>query len=60
MSKFASKLGKQYDKVKDEAKLRKINISLGEVSFDLKVRIPIKSEMELITKRISEPSKERI
>jgi hypothetical protein len=60
MSKFASKLGKQYGKVKEEAKLRKINISLGEVSFDLKVRIPIKSEMEIISRRISEPSKERI
>lgn len=60
MSKLAGKLGKQYDNVKEQAKLRKVSISLGEVSFDLKVRIPIKSEMEQITKRITEPPKERI
>ena len=60
MSNLSSKLGKQYSNVKEQSKFRKINISLGDVSFDLKVRIPIKSEMEQLTKRITDPSKERI
>ena len=42
MSKLAGKLGKQYDKVKDQAKIRTLNIKLGDAAFDLKVRIPLK------------------
>lgn len=57
---FASKLGKSYEQVKDQAKIKKITIELGEVKFDLKVRIPLKQEMEDLLDKIANPSEERI
>lgn len=57
---LATKLGKSYEKVKAEVKIKTINIDLGEVKFDLKVRVPLKKEMEEITARIVTPSAERI
>tara|TARA_R110000868_G_scaffold45394_2_gene150615 strand:+ start:1259 stop:1780 length:522 start_codon:yes stop_codon:yes gene_type:complete len=60
MSKLAGKLGKQYDKVKDQAKIRTLNIKLGDAAFDLKVRIPLKKEMEEISLRITSPAEEKI
>ena len=60
MSKLASKLGKQYDKVRDQSKIRTLNIKLGNAAFDLKVRIPLKKEMEEISLRITSPSEEKI
>jgi len=57
---FASKLGKSYEQVKDQAKVKKITIELGEVKFDLKVRIPLKKEMEELLEKISTPSEERV
>lgn len=57
---FASKLGKSYEQVKDQAKIKKITIELGEVKFDLKVRIPLKQEMEDLLERISTPSEEKV
>ena len=60
MSKLSGKLGTQYDKVKDQAKIRTLNIKLGDVAFDLKVRIPLKKEMEEIALRITSPAEEKI
>jgi ElaB/YqjD/DUF883 family membrane-anchored ribosome-binding protein len=57
---FASKLGKSYEAVKDQAKLKKITVELGEVKFDLKVRIPLKNEMEELLEKIATPSEEKI
>lgn len=57
---LADKLGKEYDKVREQAKLRTIKITLGEVTFDLKVKIPLKREMEEMTERITSPSQEKI
>lgn len=57
---FASKLGKSYEQVKDQAKIKKITIELGEVKFDLKVRIPLKQEMESLLDKIANPSEEKI
>ena len=57
---FASKLGKSYEQVKDQAKIKKITIELGEVKFDLKVRIPLKQEMESLLDKIANPSEENI
>jgi len=57
---FSKKLGSSYDKVKDQAKLKTISINLGDVQFDLKVRIPLKKEMEALTERINNPDKDRI
>jgi len=57
---LANKLGKSYTKVQAETKLKTIHIDLDEVKFDLKVRVPLKKEMEEITNRIISPSAERI
>lgn len=57
---FASKLGKSYEAVKDQAKLKKITVELGEVKFDLTVRIPLKNEMEQLLEKISTPDEEKV
>jgi hypothetical protein len=57
---FADKLGKSYGVVRDQAKIKKIDIELGEVKFTLKVRIPLKHEMELITEKIANPDPEKV
>lgn len=60
MSNLASKLGKSYEAVKDQSKIKKITIEVGEVKFDLKVKIPLKKEMEEMLERISSPSEEKV
>jgi hypothetical protein len=57
---FADKLGKSYGVVRDQAKIKKIDIELGEVKFTLKVRIPLKHEMESITEKIANPDPEKV
>lgn len=57
---FANKLGKSYEMVRDEAKLKKIEIELGEIKFNLKVRIPLKHEMEAITEIIANPDPAKV
>jgi hypothetical protein len=57
---FADKLGKSYGVVRDQAKIKKIDIELGEVKFNLKVRIPLKHEMESITEKIANPDPEKV
>ena len=57
---FADKLGKSYGMVRDQAKIKKIDIELGEVKFSLKVRIPLKHEMESITEMIANPDAEKV
>jgi hypothetical protein len=57
---FADKLGKSYGVVRDQAKIKKIDIELGEVKFSLKVRIPLKHEMESITEKIANPDHEKV
>lgn len=54
---LANKLGKSYTKVQAETKLKTIHIDLDEVKFDLKVRVPLKKEMETITATILSPIK---
>jgi len=57
---FAKKLGKSYEMVRDQAKTKKITIELGEVKFNLTVRIPLKREMESLMEKISNPSPEKV
>lgn len=57
---FAQKLGASYDAVKDKAKIKKITVESGEVSFTLRVRIPLKSEVETMTEMISNPPEELV
>lgn len=57
---LSKKLGKNFQQVQDEIQIKKINIDLGEVKFDLKVKVPLKKEMEELNARILSPSKEKI
>lgn len=57
---FSQKLGASYDAVKDKAKIKKITIDAGEASFNLRVRIPLKSEIEQITESITAPAEEKV
>lgn len=57
---LASKLGKSYEQVKAVANIKTITVDLGDVKFNLRVRIPLKKEMEEMTTRIVSPSEERV
>ena len=49
---FADKLGSKYTAVKEQVKIKTIHIKAGEAEFDLRVRIPLKQEMESISETI--------
>ena len=53
---FAQKLGTSYTQAQEQAKIKAIKLSIGEAEFTLRVRIPIKKEMEAITDSISNPA----
>ena len=57
---FADKLGQSYIQVKDEIKFKTITVTNGEQSFELKVKIPLKKEMEQMIDDVSNPPKERV
>lgn len=57
---ISKKLGKAVQQVSEELPVRKITVDLGEVKFDLRVRVPLKKQMEEITARILTPSNEKV
>lgn len=57
---LSSKLGKQFQQVKADIQIKKITVDLGDVKFDLKMKVPLKKEMEEINAKILTPSKERV
>jgi hypothetical protein len=57
---LAKKLGKQFEQVKDDIQIKKISIDLGDVKFDLKLKVPLKKEMEQINTLIFSPPKEKV
>lgn len=57
---FADKLGASYSQVRDQVKIKKIEVTVGSVAFNLRVRVPLKREMELMLERISYPSPELV
>ena len=57
---LADKLGQSYGGVKEQVKIKTLNIKLGDVNFDLKVRILLKREMEDLVNAIASPTKERV
>lgn len=57
---LSKKLGKQFQQVKDEIQIKKITIDLGEVKFDLKMKVPLKREMEEINAKVLTPAKEKV
>jgi len=60
MSTLAKKLGKSYGMVQDQVRIKTITIEIGTTKFDLKVRIPLKAEMEAMLERISAPTEDRV
>lgn len=60
MGTLANKLGKSYEIVADQTKVKKVTVDLGEVKFDIRVRVPLKKEMEEITAKIVNPPQELV
>lgn len=56
----AQKLGASFASVRDKLKHRTINVEFDDAVFDLRVRIPLKHEMESITNRIQNPTAKHI
>jgi hypothetical protein len=57
---LSKKLGKTIQQVSDDLPIRKITVDLGEVRFDLRVRVPLKKEMEEINARVLSPTPEKV
>jgi hypothetical protein len=57
---FADKLGMSYTQVRDQVKIKKIEVTVGNVNFNLRVRVPLKREMELMLEKISSPDDELV
>jgi hypothetical protein len=57
---IATKLGKNYEDIRAAARYKTIGIQLNDIAFDLKVRIPVKREMEALTSAITEPNQAQI
>lgn len=55
---LSNKLGKGVQQ--DTLQVRKITIDLGETKFDLRVKVPLKRQIEEINNRIFSPSAERV
>jgi hypothetical protein len=57
---LSNKLGKSYEQVKAVANIKTITVDLGDVKFTLRVRVPLKREVEEMTARMIAPSDERV
>jgi len=57
---FASKLGNNYESIRAASRYKTIKISINDTPFELKVRIPVKRELEEMTGEISNPPVETI
>lgn len=57
---ISGKLGASFDQVKDQIKIKPITLTIGEATFTLRVRIPVKREMEEMVEAITSPPAETI
>ena len=57
---LSKKLGKGIQQVADDLQIRKVTVDLGEVKFDLRVRVPLKKQMEEINAQILTPTPEKV
>ena len=57
---IANKLGPSYEAIRAQARIKTINVTLNDVEFELKVRIPVKREMDEMIERISTPDSEKV
>lgn len=55
---ISNKLGASFASVRDKLKTRNFKVTFDDAQFDLKVRIPLKHEMEAISERIQTPNAE--
>lgn len=55
---IANKLGPSYEAIRSIARIKTIKVVLSDVECELKVRIPVKREMEELTASISNPDQE--
>jgi len=51
---ISAKLGPSYEAVRAQARIKTITVSLNDVECELKVRIPVKREMDEMTSKISQ------
>lgn len=58
--KLATKLGKSYEQSREQAKQKTIHLEIGNAKFSLKVRIPLKREMEQLIEDVSHPPAELV
>jgi len=52
---IALKLGAEYENIRAASKFKTITVDLNDIKFELKVRIPVKREMEAITSSVTKP-----
>jgi hypothetical protein len=57
---IASKLGQNYEAIRAAARFKTIKVKFNDLEFELKVRIPVKREMEEMTAVIASPPKEYV
>jgi hypothetical protein len=57
---IATKLGKGYEDIRAQSRFKTIAIQCNDVNFDLKVRIPVKREMESLIASITEPDEAKV
>jgi hypothetical protein len=57
---LSKKLNKNLAQVAEEINVRKVSVDLGEVKFDIRVRVPLKKQMEELSARIVSPTQEKV
>jgi hypothetical protein len=60
MTALSKKIGASYSAVKEQIKIKRITVDMGDVKFDLRVRVPLKKEMETMIDEIATPPKEAV
>lgn len=56
---ISKKLGADYEAIRVNARFKKINIIFNDIEFPLKIRIPVRRELEDLLVKISAPNKKR-
>jgi hypothetical protein len=57
---ISKKLGQNYEAIRAAARFKTIKVTLNDLDFELKVRVPVKREMEEIMAAIANPNKDEI
>jgi hypothetical protein len=57
---ISNKLGSSYESIRAASRTKTIKVSVNDVHFDLKVRVPVKREMDEITSKLSTPDSDLV